>query len=55
MDKDLFLAHILKHINDLAFKLDASVPLARTGLFGLGGRKEVWVFKGSPSWWTSRK
>ncbi len=33
-EKNLFLAHILKYINDMAFKLDASVPLARRGLFG---------------------
>ena len=54
-DKNLFLAHILKFINDMAFKLDASVPLARRGLFGMSGRKELWVFKGSESWWPSRK
>ncbi|KAH9982916.1 hypothetical protein BGW80DRAFT_1453719 [Lactifluus volemus] len=53
-DKHLFLAHILKYINDMAFKLDASVPLARRGFFGLSGRKEVWVFKGSESWWTRK-
>jgi len=54
-DKNLFLAHILKYINDMAFKLDASVPLARRGLFGLSGRKELWVFKGSESWWTTNR
>ncbi|KAH9958766.1 hypothetical protein BC827DRAFT_1218391 [Russula dissimulans] len=54
-DKNMFLAHILKYINDMSFKLDASVPLARQGLFGMSGRKEIWVFKGSESWWTSRK
>jgi len=54
-DKNLFLAHILKYINDMAFKLDASVPLARRGLFGMSGRKEIWVFKGSESWWTSSR
>ena len=53
-DKNLFLAHILKYINDMAFKLDASVPLARRGLFGLNGRKELWVFKGSESWWNRK-
>ena len=53
-EKNLFLAHILKYINDMAFKLDASVPLARRGLFGVNGRKEVWVFKGSESWWPNR-
>jgi hypothetical protein len=25
--------------------LDASVPLGRAGLFGLRGRREIWVFK----------
>jgi len=54
-DKNLFLAHILKYINDMAFKLDASVPLARRGLFGLSGRKEIWVFKGSESWWSGSR
>lgn len=54
-DKNLFLAHILKYINDMAFKLDASVPLARRGLFGLNGRKELWVFKGSESWWSGNR
>jgi hypothetical protein len=54
-ERNLFLAHILKYINDMAFKLDASVPLARRGLFGMSGRKEIWVFKGSESWWPSRK
>jgi hypothetical protein len=54
-EKNLFLAHILKYINDMAFKLDASVPLARRGLFGRHGRKEIWVFKGSESWWPRSK
>jgi len=54
-DKNLFLAHILKYINDMAFKLDASVPLARRGLFGFSGRKELWVFKGSESWWSANR
>jgi hypothetical protein len=47
-EKDLFMAHILKYINDMAFRLDASVPLARRGLFGMNGCKEIWVFKGQP-------
>lgn len=55
VNKNLFLAAILKALNDLAFKLDASVPMSRTGLLGLGSRKEVWVFKGSPSWWPGRE
>jgi len=54
-EKNLFMAHILKYINDMAFKLDASVPLARRGFFGMSSRKEVWVFKGSESWWPNRK
>jgi hypothetical protein len=53
-DENMFLAHILKYFNDVAFKLDASVPLARQGLFGMSGRKEIWVFKGSESWWTRK-
>lgn len=54
-EKNLFLAHILKYLNDMAFKLDATVPLARRGLFGMNGRKEIWVFKGSEAWWPNRK
>jgi len=54
-EKNHFLAHILRYINLIAFKLDASVPLARCGFFGLGGRKEIWVFKGSESLWSDRK
>jgi hypothetical protein len=53
-EENHFLAHILKYINLMAFKLDASVPLARCGIFGLGGRKEIWVFKGSESWSDSK-
>lgn len=51
IDKDFFLAHVLKNVNGFYFKLDASVPLARKGFLGLGGRQELWVFKGSPQWW----
>jgi hypothetical protein len=47
-EKDLFMVYILKYINDMAFRLDASVPLARRGLFGMSGCKEIWVFKGQP-------
>jgi hypothetical protein len=48
-EEDMFMAHILKYINDVTFKLDAIVPLARHGLFGMSGRKKIWVFKGSRS------
>jgi hypothetical protein len=54
-EKNHFLAHILRYINLMAFKLDASVPLARCGPFGLGGRKEIWLFKGSESLWSDSK
>ncbi len=54
-EKSHFLAHILKYINLMAFELDASVPLARCGLFGMGGRKEIWVFKGFESGSSDRK
>jgi hypothetical protein len=53
-DKNMFLAHILKYINDMAFKLDASVPLARRGFFGMSRRKEIWIFKGSETWWNRK-
>ncbi|KAI0308960.1 hypothetical protein OF83DRAFT_130220 [Amylostereum chailletii] len=51
IDKSLFLAVILKHINDVMIKLDASVPLGRKGIFGFGSRRELWIFKASASWW----
>lgn len=41
---------ILKFMNDEYFKLDASIAFGRTGLFGLGPRKETWIFKTSPRW-----
>jgi hypothetical protein len=39
--KIMFMAHIFKCINDIEFKLDAGVPLARHRLFGMGSRKKV--------------
>jgi len=45
-----FMAHILKYINDMAFNLNASLPLARHGLLGIDGRKEIWILKSSKSW-----
>lgn len=47
VDKSLFVSYVLKHINELGYKLDACVPLARRGPLGFGGRKEIWIFKGT--------
>jgi len=46
-DKNVFAAHALQVINSMGYKLDATVPLARSGILGFGGRKEVWVFRGT--------
>ena len=45
---------ILKFMNDGYFKLDASIAFGRTGLFGLGPRKEAWIFKTSTRWMQAR-
>jgi hypothetical protein len=31
----------------MGYKLEATVPLARTGMFGFGNKKEIWVFRGT--------
>ena len=48
VDKTVFVGWVLKYIKQLGYKLDASVPMARSGVLGLGGRKEIWIFKGPP-------
>jgi len=55
VDKNHFYGVILKYFNDSYLKLEASVALGRTGLFGFGPRKEVWVFKGSDQWRPTEK
>jgi len=47
VDKSLFITHVLKQINTMGYTLQATIPLARTGVLGLGRRKEIWVFKGA--------
>jgi hypothetical protein len=48
-DKHFIISYIFKNLCDEGYYIDASVPLGRRGLFGLGGRREVWMFKSSPS------
>ena len=45
LDKHLFMSFALQEIRALGFKLLASVPLARRGPFGMGSRREIWLFK----------
>jgi len=47
VERSLFITHVLKQINTMGYTLQATIPLARRGLLGLGRRKEIWVFKGS--------
>ncbi|KZT30567.1 hypothetical protein NEOLEDRAFT_1082664 [Neolentinus lepideus HHB14362 ss-1] len=48
VDKSMFIFAVLKHILGHGYSLNASVPLARRGPLGLGGRKELWIFKSRP-------
>jgi hypothetical protein len=48
-DKTVITGYVLKYIKQLGYKLIATVPLARKGMFGLGGRKELWMFQGPPA------
>ncbi|EIN13767.1 hypothetical protein PUNSTDRAFT_140231 [Punctularia strigosozonata HHB-11173 SS5] len=47
-DKHFIISYLFKYLCDEGYYIDASVPLGRKGLFGLGGRREVWMFKSSP-------
>ncbi|KAH7906830.1 hypothetical protein BJ138DRAFT_576519 [Hygrophoropsis aurantiaca] len=47
LDKDVFAAHALQEINSMGWTLEATVRLARSGILGLGGQKEIWVFRGT--------
>ncbi|KIJ68469.1 hypothetical protein HYDPIDRAFT_82441 [Hydnomerulius pinastri MD-312] len=47
LDKDIFASHALQEINVLGYKLEATVPLPRPGLLSFGGKKELWVFRGT--------
>lgn len=31
----------------MGYKLEATVPLARTGMLGFGNKKEIWIFRGT--------
>lgn len=44
-DQHLFTSYALQEIRALGFKLLATVPLARRGSFGMGSRREVFVFQ----------
>ena len=39
------LANVLHAIGLNGYRLDASVVMGREGLFGMRGRKEVWIFR----------
>lgn len=39
------LANILHAVGLNGYRLDASVSMGREGLFGMSGRREVWMFR----------
>ncbi|KAF8320272.1 hypothetical protein DL93DRAFT_2073775 [Clavulina sp. PMI_390] len=39
------LANLLHAIGIMGYRLDANVSLGREGLFGLNGRREIWLFR----------
>jgi len=43
-DVALLIAQLLKAAAERGYKLDATIPLGRT-IFGLGRRREVWMFR----------
>jgi hypothetical protein len=47
LSKDVFAASALKEISTMGYKLEATVPLARTGMLGFGNKKEIWIFRGT--------
>lgn len=47
LSKDVFAASALKEISTMGYRLEATVPLARTGMLGFGNKKEVWIFRGT--------
>lgn len=48
-DMLMLTSQLLKIIASFGYRLDAAVPLGPVGLFGLKGRRELWVFK-SMAW-----
>jgi len=44
-DIALFIAQILKAAAERGYKLDACLPLSKSGLFRLGKRREVWIIR----------
>ncbi|KAI6008203.1 hypothetical protein F5J12DRAFT_67413 [Pisolithus orientalis] len=47
VDRDIFVSHSLQEISLMGFKLEATVMLPPTGIFGFGDKREVWVFRGT--------
>ncbi|KAF9229266.1 hypothetical protein BS17DRAFT_688434 [Gyrodon lividus] len=47
LDKNVFASHALQEISLLGYKLEATVSLPRVGILGFGGKKEIWVFRGT--------
>lgn len=47
IDRDVFVSHTFQEISLMGFKLEATVTLPRTGVLGFGGKREVWVFRGT--------
>ncbi|KAG2154829.1 hypothetical protein DEU56DRAFT_770662 [Suillus clintonianus] len=47
LSKDVFAASALKEISMMGYKLEATVPLPRSGMLGFGKQKEIWIFRGT--------
>jgi len=45
---DLFISEILEYASVCGFRPNAAIPLLQSGLFGMTGRKEAWVFRFQP-------
>lgn len=41
----LLLGQILRATTEQGYRLDATVPLKNSAIFGLGKRREIWVFR----------
>ncbi|EIW86740.1 hypothetical protein CONPUDRAFT_78990 [Coniophora puteana RWD-64-598 SS2] len=47
LDTNVFAAAALQEINFMGYKLEATVSFSRSSMWGFGGKKELWVFRGS--------
>lgn len=48
-DLATLMGDVLKLIVSHGWRFEASVPLGKVGLFGLRGRREMWMFRRDPA------